>query len=267
MPPFATIPATERNSATQHQDPSPMSQPFDLPALASSLADKSPQDILKAAFEHFGDELWISFSGAEDVVLVDMAWKLNRNVKVFSLDTGRLHPEPYRFIDQVREHYGIAIDVLSPDPRLLEPLVKEKGLFSFYRDGHGECCGIRKIEPLKRKLAGVRAWATGQRRDQSPGTRSQVAVLEIDGAFSTPEKPLYKFNPLSSMTSEEVWGYIRMLELPYNSLHERGYISIGCEPCTRPVLPNQHEREGRWWWEEATHKECGLHAGNLISKA
>ncbi len=206
MPPFATIPATERNSAAQHQDPSPMSQPFDLPALASSLADKSPQDILKAAFEHFGDELWISFSGAEDVVLVDMAWKLNRNVKVFSLDTGRLHPETYRFIDQVREHYGIAIDVLSPDPRLLEPLVKEKGLFSFYRDGHGECCGIRKIEPLKRKLAGVRAWATGQRRDQSPGTRSQVAVLEIDGAFSTPEKPLYKFNPLSSMTSEEVWA-------------------------------------------------------------
>ena len=113
MPPFATIPATERNSAAQHQDPSPMSQPFDLPALASSLADKSPQDILKAAFEHFGDELWISFSGAEDVVLVDMAWKLNRNVKVFSLDTGRLHPETYRFIDQVREHYGIAIDVLS----------------------------------------------------------------------------------------------------------------------------------------------------------
>ena len=169
MPPFATIPATERNSAAQHQDPSPMSQPFDLPALASSLADKSPQDILKAAFEHFGDELWISFSGAEDVVLVDMAWKLNRNVKVFSLDTGRLHPETYRFIDQVREHYGIAIDVLSPDPRLLEPLVKEKGLFSFYRDGHGECCGIRKIEPLKRKLAGVRAWATGQRRDQNAG--------------------------------------------------------------------------------------------------
>lgn len=153
MLPFATIPATERNSAAQHQDPSPMSQPFDLPALASSLADKSPQDILKAAFEHFGDELWISFSGAEDVVLVDMAWKLNRNVKVFSLDTGRLHPETYRFIDQVREHYGIAIDVLSPDPRLLEPLVKEKGLFSFYRDGHGECCGIRKIEPLKRKRA------------------------------------------------------------------------------------------------------------------
>nr|AAS47535.1 putative 3'-phosphoadenosine 5'-phosphosulfate reductase [symbiont bacterium of Paederus fuscipes] len=244
-----------------------MSQPFDTSALASSYSDKSPQDILKLAFEHFVDDLWISFSGAEDVVLVDMACKLSKSIKVFSLDTGRLHPETYRFIDQVREHYGITIEILSPDSRLLEPLVKEKGLFSFYKDGHGECCSIRKIEPLKRKLADVRAWATGQRRDQSPSTRTHVAVIELDSTFSTPEKPLYKFNPLSAMTSEEVWTYIRMLELPYNSLHERGYISIGCEPCTRPVLPNQHEREGRWWWEEATYKECGLHAGNLISKA
>lgn len=244
-----------------------MNAPFDVTALAAEYATQSPQDILRRAFALFGDALWLSFSGAEDVVLVDMAWKLNRDVKVFSLDTGRLHPETYRFIDQVREHYGIPIEILSPDPRLLEPLVKEKGLFSFYRDGHGECCGIRKIEPLRRKLATVGAWATGQRRDQSPGTRSQVAVVELDAAFSQPERPLYKFNPLANMTSAEVWAYIRMLELPYNSLHERGFVSIGCEPCTRPVLPNQHEREGRWWWEEATQKECGLHAGNLIVKA
>ena len=243
-----------------------MSHPFDVAELAASYANKSPQDILKLAFEHFGDQLWISFSGAEDVVLVDMAWKLNKNVKVFSLDTGRLHPQTYRFIEQVREHYGIAIEVLSPEAAEVQALVKDKGLYSFLKDGHGECCGVRKIAPLRRKLSGVKAWATGQRRDQSPGTRSQVAALEIDSAFSTPERPLYKFNPLAQMTSEEVWGYIRMLELPYNSLHEQGFISIGCEPCTRPVLPNQHEREGRWWWEEATQKECGLHAGNLIAK-
>ncbi len=243
-----------------------MSHPFDVAELAASYANKSPQDILKLAFEHFGDELWLSFSGAEDVVLVDMAWKLNKNVKVFSLDTGRLHPQTYRFIEQVREHYGIAIDVLSPEAAEVQALVKDKGLYSFLKDGHGECCGVRKIAPLRRKLSTVKAWATGQRRDQSPGTRSQVAALEIDSAFSTPERPLYKFNPLAQMTSEEVWGYIRMLELPYNSLHEQGFISIGCEPCTRPVLPNQHEREGRWWWEEATQKECGLHAGNLIAK-
>ena len=243
-----------------------MSHPYDDAELAASYANKSQPDILKLAFEHFGDELWISFSGAEDVVLVDMAWKLNKNVKVFSLDTGRLHPQTYRFIEQVREHYGIAIDVLSPEAAEVQALVKDKGLYSFLKDGHGECCGVRKIAPLRRKLSTVKAWATGQRRDQSPGTRSQVAALEIDSAFSTPERPLYKFNPLAQMTSEEVWGYIRMLELPYNSLHEQGFISIGCEPCTRPVLPNQHEREGRWWWEEATQKECGLHAGNLIAK-
>ncbi len=243
-----------------------MSHPFNVAELATLYAERSPQDILKLAFEHFGDDLWLSFSGAEDVVLVDMAWKLNKNVKVFSLDTGRLHPETYRFIEQVRDHYGIPIEILSPDTRLLEPLVKQKGLFSFYKDGHGECCGIRKIEPLRRKLATVSAWATGQRRDQSPGTRSRVAVLEVDSAFSSADRPLYKFNPLAQMSSEDVWGYIRMLEIPYNTLHERGFISIGCEPCTRPVLPNQHEREGRWWWEEATHKECGLHAGNLIAK-
>ena len=243
-----------------------MSENFNVAELATAYADKSPQEILKLAFEHFGDELWISFSGAEDVVLLDMAWKINKQVKVFTLDTGRLHPETYRFIERVREHYGISIEVLSPDAAQLETLVKEKGLFSFYKDGHGECCGIRKIAPLRRKLSTVKAWATGQRRDQSPGTRSQVAAVEIDSAFSTPERTLYKFNPLAHMSSAEVWAYIRMLELPYNSLHERGFISIGCEPCTRPVLPNQHEREGRWWWEEETQKECGLHAGNLIAR-
>lgn len=243
-----------------------MSQPFDAAELAANYANKSPQDILKLAFEHFGDDLWLSFSGAEDVVLIDMAWKINKNVKVFSLDTGRLHPETYRFIDQVREHYAISIDILSPETVALEALVKDKGLFSFYKDGHSECCGIRKTAPLRRKLSTVKAWATGQRRDQSPGTRSQVAAVELDAAFSAEGRPLYKFNPLAQMSSEDVWAYIRMLELPYNSLHERGFISIGCEPCTRPVLPNQHEREGRWWWEEATQKECGLHAGNLIAK-
>lgn len=243
-----------------------MSPSIDVTALAEAYAAKSPQDILKLAFDLFGDDLWISFSGAEDVVLLDMAWKLNKNVKVFTLDTGRLHSETYRFIEQVRDYYKIPIQIMTPDSKRLESMVNEKGLFSFYRDGHGECCGIRKIEPLRRKLATVRAWATGQRRDQSPGTRSQVSVLEIDTAFSTPDHTLYKFNPLAQMTSEEVWGYIRMLEIPYNSLHERGFISIGCEPCTRPVLPNQHEREGRWWWEESTQKECGLHAGNLITK-
>lgn len=242
-----------------------MTASIDLQQLIADCADASPKEILKQAFAAFGDELWLSFSGAEDVVLLDMAWKINPQVKVFSLDTGRLHPETYQFIEKVREHYNISIEVLSPDAQQVQDLVREKGLFSFYKDGHSECCGVRKIAPLKRKLSTVKAWATGQRRDQSPGTRSNVAAVELDTAFSTAEQPLYKFNPLAQMSSEDVWTYIRMLELPYNSLHERGFISIGCEPCTRPVLPNQHEREGRWWWEEATQKECGLHAGNIIT--
>lgn len=238
---------------------------FDVDVLAISYGDKSPRDILKLAFEHFND-LWVSFSGAEDVVALDMAWRINKKVNVFCLDTGRLHPETYRFIEDVRNFYSINIDILSPDHQKLEPFIKEKGLFSFYKDGHSECCGIRKVEPLQRKLSSIGAWVTGQRRDQSPGTRSHVPVMEKDAVFSTPNNTLYKFNPLANMSSKEVWDYIRMMEIPYNSLHTKGFISIGCEPCTRPVLPNQHEREGRWWWEEGTQKECGLHAGNLIAK-
>lgn len=242
-----------------------MSHPeFDVENLAAEYASKSPQQILQLAFDHF-DDLWVSFSGADDIVVLDMAWKINPDIKVFTLDTGRLHPETYRFLEQVRKHYGIQIEVLSPDYQALEAYVKEKGLFDFYESGHGECCGIRKIAPLRRKLSGVAAWVTGQRKDQSP-TRTKVPVIEVDSAFGTPQRPLIKFNPLANYTSEDVWNYIRMLEIPYNSLHERGFVSIGCEPCTRPVLPNQHEREGRWWWEEATQKECGLHGGNLIAK-
>ena len=154
------------------------------------------------------------------------------------------------------------MDLLTPPSQELEQLVKTKGLFSFYRDGHTECCGIRKVAPLRKRLATLDAWVTGQRRDQNP-TRLELAEVELDGAFSLPGKPLYKFNPLANWTSAQVWDYIEAFDVPYNELHGKGYVSIGCEPCTRPVLPNQHERSGRWWWEDAAKKECGLHAGNL----
>jgi len=239
--------------------------PNEIEALAAEYADRTPQQILELALSRF-DNIAISFSGAEDVVLVDMAVEIRKDVPVFSLDTGRLHPETYRLLDKVREHYGIDLHVLSPDPTQLEPFVREKGLFSFYRDGHKECCGIRKVAPLRRKLATLDAWITGQRRDQSPGTRAAIPVVQEDAAFSTPDHRLVKFNPLANWTSAQVWHYIRTRGVPYNALHERGYISIGCEPCTRPVLPNQHEREGRWWWEEATQKECGLHAANVAQR-
>jgi phosphoadenosine phosphosulfate reductase len=234
----------------------------DVRRFATEYDARDPRDVIALALERF-DNIAISWSGAEDVVLVDMAARIRKDVAVFSLDTGRLHPETYRFIDNVRKRYGITIHVLSPDSVAVEQLVRKKGLFSFYDEGHHECCGIRKVLPLKRKLATLDAWITGQRKDQSPDTRATVPVLQEDGAFSTPDHRVVKFNPLANWSSARVWKYIRENDVPYNELHEKGYVSIGCEPCTRPILPGQHERAGRWWWEEATKKECGLHAANL----
>ena len=230
-------------------------------SLQTELANKNPRTILKKALERF-DNIAISFSGAEDVVLIDMALKIKPDIQVFSLDTGRLHSETYRFIEKIRTHYQIDIELLTPDRALLDPFVKAKGLFSFYEEGHQECCAIRKVEPLTRKLANIDAWITGQRKDQSLDTRQEIPEVQLDTAFSTDDHPLLKFNPLLNWSSAQVWDYIEAHQVPYNELHEKGFISIGCEPCTRAVLPNQHERVGRWWWESGK-KECGLHAGNL----
>lgn len=239
-----------------------MSQTINLTDLNQTYAARSPQDILKLALSSHS-KVAISFSGAEDVILLDMALKIRSDVQVFSLDTGRLHAETYLFIERVREHYGISIEIMSPQAEAVQKMVQEKGLFSFYKDEHKECCGIRKIEPLRRKLSTVDAWITGQRRDQSPNTRAEIPVVQDDRAFAATGATLTKYNPLANWTSKQVWDYIRVNDVPYNVLHDRGFASIGCEPCTRPTGPGQHEREGRWWWEEATKKECGLHAVNI----
>ena len=239
----------------------------DFAELNQEYADKRPKDLIRYALEKH-DSIAVSFSGAEDVVLIDMAVKINKDVEVFTLDTGRLHPETYEFIEQVRKHYGIKIHIQAPDKEKLEAFTSEKGMFSFFEDGHKECCGVRKIEPLKNKLATLDAWITGQRRDQSPGTRSNIELVEQDGfPGRNGAGSLTKYNPLTHWSSQDVWDYIKMFDVPYNKLHAQGFKSIGCQPCTRPTLPGQHEREGRWWWEEETHKECGLHGGNIISKA
>lgn len=235
---------------------------INLADIDQTLSTQSPQEILRYALENH-DNIAVSFSGAEDVVLIDMALKIRPDIKVFSLDTGRLHAETYQFIEKVRKHYNIAIDIVMPESAAVEALVRNKGLFSFYDGDHKECCGIRKIAPLRKQLLTVDAWITGQRRDQSPGTRAAVPVIQDDKAFARENDRLTKYNPLANWTSQQVWDYIRANNVPYNTLHERGFISIGCEPCTRPTGPGQHEREGRWWWEEATKKECGLHAVNI----
>ncbi|GAB1259934.1 phosphoadenylyl-sulfate reductase [Aurantivibrio plasticivorans] len=231
----------------------------------TQLQKEPPHAILQYALNNF-DNIAISFSGAEDVALIDMAYQIRSDIQVFSLDTGRLHPETYRFIEKVRKHYGLKIDVLMPDAAAVADLVREKGLFSFYDGDHKECCSIRKVMPLRNKLLTLDAWITGQRKDQSPGTRTAIPVIQDDLAFSRPNEKLVKFNPLANWSSRMVWDYIRGNQVPYNELHDKGFVSIGCEPCTKSLGPNQHEREGRWWWEAETQKECGLHATNLEDK-
>ncbi len=228
----------------------------DVTRAAVQLSEGTPQDILDWALSRLNERCAIAFSGAEDVVLIDMAVKSGHRFSVFCLDTGRLHPQTYRFIDTVRQFYGVDISVRLPEPSAVDDLVRRKGLFSFYEDGHGECCGVRKIEPLRRTLAQFDGWITGQRRDQSP-TRADVPLLDWDRAHRT--DGMLKANPLAHWSQSQLWDYIRDQGVPYNELHEQGFISIGCEPCTRASRPGEHERAARWWWEDATKRECGLH--------
>ncbi|KAF5960563.1 hypothetical protein HYC85_001772 [Camellia sinensis] len=238
----------------------------DYEQLAKELENASPLEIMDKALEKFGDDIAIAFSGAEDVALIEYAHLTGRPFRVFSLDTGRLNPETYKFFDTVEKQYGIRIEYMFPDAVEVQGLVRSKGLFSFYEDGHQECCRVRKVRPLRRALKGLRAWITGQRKDQSPGTRSEIPVVQVDPSFEGMEGgigSLVKWNPMANVEGHDVWNFLRAMNVPVNSLHSQGYISIGCEPCTRPVLPGQHEREGRWWWEDSKAKECGLHKGNI----
>ena len=170
---------------------------INLTDIDTELSSQSPQVILRYALEH-NDNIAISFSGGEDGVLVDMAHKIRSDIQVFSLDTGRLHAQTYRFIEKVRSHYGIDIDIVMPEAARVEGLVKEKGLFSFYEDDHKECCGIRKIAPLRKQLLTVDAWITGQRRDPSPGTRDAVPVIQDAKDFARPNDQLTKYNHLAN---------------------------------------------------------------------
>ena len=195
--------------------------------------------------------------GAEDQVLTDMLCRAGGQVKVFTLDTGRLPEETYEVMEATRRRYGIEIDVLFPDRRQVEAMVRERGPNLFYEsvENRKRCCSVRKIEPLKRGLAGLDAWICGLRKSQSV-TRSDMEAVAWDGQFG-----LIKICPLADWSDDEVWQYIRRHNVPYNKLHGAGYPSIGCAPCTRPVEAGEDIRKGRWWWEYPEHKECGLHLG------
>lgn len=193
--------------------------------------------------------------GAEDMVLTDMVARAGLPIEVFTLDTGRLHAETLALIERVQAHYGIALRVMRPEPQAVVQYVTAHGRNAFYGsvELRQRCCEIRKVEPLRRALQGKRAWITGLRREQSPA-RADLRLAGFDAQLH-----IAKFNPLAEWSGNDVWDYIRAHQVPYNPLHERGFPSIGCEPCTRAVAPGADERSGRWWWEEQGKKECGLH--------
>jgi phosphoadenosine phosphosulfate reductase len=193
--------------------------------------------------------------GPEDMVLTDLILKQHMPIQIFSLDTGRLNEQTLRMLARVKEQYGVAIQVYFPESAGVETLVMAQGINGFYESVQARkaCCRIRKVLPLKRALAGRRAWITGLRREQSP-TRSELAIEAWDE-----DHQLAKWSPLADWTEAEVWAYIKTFKVPYNALHDQGFLSIGCAPCTRAVQEGEDARAGRWWWEHPESKECGLH--------
>jgi phosphoadenosine phosphosulfate reductase len=194
---------------------------------------------------------------AEDLLLTDAIARLQLPIGLFALDTGRLHADTLALIPAIRRRYGIEVSVFQPKSAAVEEYVHFHGRDAFYDSAalRRRCCEIRKVEPLSRALAGKRAWLTGQRREQA-SIRTQLAEREFDAVHG-----LEKFNPLAAWSESQVWEYLRDHRVPYNALYDQGYRSIGCAPCTRPVLPGEEVRAGRWWWEAAEQRECGLHLG------
>jgi phosphoadenosine phosphosulfate reductase len=221
------------------------------------LADAPAHEVLAWAEGRFGAAAAIAASfGAEDVVLIDLAARHAPSLRVFTLDTGRLPPETYEVMEEVRRRYGLAIETHFPDRETVEALERGQGYFSFRLSvaQRKECCAIRKVVPLSRALQGRAAWLTGLRRDQAV-TRAALGPVELDAANGG----IVKLNPLADWTEAQIWAHIRANALPYNALHDQGYPSIGCAPCTRAIQPGEDVRAGRWWWEAPEHKECGLH--------
>ncbi|MDF2768620.1 MAG: putative reductase [Nitrososphaeraceae archaeon] len=226
--------------------------------IAEEMEDKSAMEVLKWAINAYAPKIALASSfGAEDVILIDMMVKINKEkAKIFTLDTGRLNQETYDVMDAIRKKYDIQIEVYFPEQRETEEMVKIKGMNLMYESVENRklCCEIRKVHPLNRALSKLDGWITGLRREQAI-TRANIYKLEIDSSHGN----IAKINPLADWTNEMIWDYIHKNNVPYNKLHDSGYPSIGCEPCTRAVHRGEDPRAGRWWWENATQKECGLH--------
>jgi phosphoadenosine phosphosulfate reductase len=218
---------------------------------------KTAEDALQWASDNLHPKVAKASSfGAEDTVIMDMMIKINPKFRFFSLDTGRLPQETYDIMDIVRKRYNITIEVLFPDSKEVEDMVRSKGMNLFYESVENRklCCEIRKVHPLNKYLKTLDGWITGLRKDQTE-VRKDAKIIEIDELHGE----IIKINPIINWTWDDVLRYIKKNNLPYNSLIDKGYSSIGCEPCTRAIKPGEDLRAGRWWWEQGEHKECGIH--------
>jgi phosphoadenosine phosphosulfate reductase len=217
----------------------------------------SAQEVLAFFLKEFNGEIALSSSlGAEDQVLTEMLATIDKSARIFTLDTGRVFPETYDLLAKTNQKYNISIEVFFPDFKKVQEMVKLKGINLFYEsiENRKECCHVRKMEPLKRAFSGLKVWICGLRKDQSI-TRFYSKMVEWDEA-----NDLLKINPLINWTEQQVWDYIKTNDIPYNALHDKGFPSIGCQPCTRAIKNDEDVRAGRWWWEQPEHKECGLHS-------
>ncbi len=216
----------------------------------------SPQEVLEYFLKKYGSKAALSSSfGAEDQVITDMLLKLDKKANIFTLDTGRLHPQTYSVMDATNLKYGVKVNVFFPKTDEVQKLYQDQGVNGFYEsiENRKTCCFVRKIEPLQRALGELSIWITGLRATQSV-TREELNVIEFDKV-----NKVIKVNPLLMWSEEDVWTYIKENKVPYNSLHDEGFPSIGCAPCTRAIKDGDDVRSGRWWWENPEHKECGLH--------
>jgi phosphoadenosine phosphosulfate reductase len=215
-----------------------------------------PEEVLAFFLKEFKGNIALSSSlGAEDQALTHMVCSIDKSARIFTLDTGRVFPETYDLIDKTNKKYDISIEVFFPDYKKVQEMVKLKGINLFYEsiENRKECCHIRKMEPLKRAFEGLQVWICGLRKDQSI-TRFYSKMVEWDEANN-----MLKINPLINWTEQQVWDYIKQNDVPYNTLHDKNFPSIGCQPCTRAIEKGEDVRAGRWWWEQPEHKECGLH--------
>ncbi|MCX6231577.1 MAG: phosphoadenylyl-sulfate reductase [Bacteroidetes bacterium] len=228
----------------------------DISKLNQQFSNASVTEVLQYFITTYKDRIALASSmGAEDQVLTAMIAGIDKSCRIFTLDTGRVFPETYSTIEKTRMQYGIDIDIFFPDTLAIENMVNEKGINLFYEsiENRKLCCHVRKLEPLKRAFKGLEVWICGLRKEQSV-TRTAINMIEWDEG-----NQLIKINPLINWTEAKVWDYIRRNAVPYNKLHDNGFPSIGCQPCTRAVKAGEDLRAGRWWWENPESKECGLH--------